>query len=88
MFNAPLFLETVTTRPGVYCMRDKAGKVLYIGKAKNLKNRLLTYFRPQTDPRIAQLVNSISAIDITITPSEKEALLLENSLIKSLKPPI
>jgi excinuclease ABC subunit C len=86
MFDAPSFLSTLTTRPGVYCMRDKQGKVLYVGKAKNLKNRLTSYFRPQEDPRIAQLVSKIAHIEVTITPSENEALLLENSLIKSLKP--
>ena len=86
MFNPQTFLATMTNRPGVYCMRDKNGKVLYVGKAKNLKNRLTSYFRTQEDSRIAHMVGKIANIDVTVTPSEKEALLLENSLIKSLKP--
>lgn len=86
MFDAQSFLTHLTRRPGVYCMRDKAGKVLYIGKAKNLKNRLTSYFRETEDLRLHQLVSKIAEIDVTVTPSEKEALLLENSLIKSLKP--
>jgi len=86
MFDAKAFLSTVTGRPGVYCMRDKANRILYVGKAKNLKKRLTSYFRPQSDARIARLVQSIAQIDLTVTYSEKEALLLENSLIKSLKP--
>lgn len=86
MFDVENFLATVTTRPGVYCMRDKASKVLYVGKAKNLKNRLTSYFRGQLDLRIGQMVSKIDKIEITVTNSEKEALLLESSLITSLKP--
>jgi len=86
MFNAKHFLQTVTSRPGVYCMRDKANKVLYVGKAKNLKKRLTSYFRIIQDQRLQQMVGKIAHIDVTVTPSEKEALLLENSLIKSLNP--
>ncbi|MFI4938203.1 MAG: excinuclease ABC subunit UvrC [Candidatus Berkiellales bacterium] len=85
-FDYKTFLPTLPSRPGVYCMYDKAGKVLYIGKAKQLRNRLASYFRTQEDPRVAQFVAKIARIDITVTYSEKEALLLENSLIKSLKP--
>ncbi|MBS0289526.1 MAG: excinuclease ABC subunit UvrC [Proteobacteria bacterium] len=85
MFDVQSFLASMTSRPGVYCMRQK-GKVLYVGKAKNLKARLLTYFRPLEDLRIAQMVSKIDSIEVTVTNSEKEALLLENSLIKSLKP--
>lgn len=86
MFDHVAFLKTLSTRPGVYCMRDAASKILYVGKAKNLKNRVGSYFKEHDDPRINQLVSHIASIDITITPSENEALLLENSLIKTLKP--
>lgn len=85
-FNAKEFLSTLSMHPGVYCMLDKAGKVLYVGKAKKLKSRLASYFRTQTDERLRQLVSRIAQINVTITHNEKEALLLENSLIKSLKP--
>lgn len=86
MFDAQTFLAAMTNRPGVYCMRDIDGKTLYVGKAKNLKNRLSSYFQTQENPRTEQMVAKIASIDVTITPSEKEALLLENSLIKSLNP--
>jgi len=86
LFDHKSFLATLTSHPGVYCMRDAKHKVLYVGKAKNLNKRLASYFRGVDDPRIEQLVSKIAHIDITVTNSEKEALLLENSLIKSLKP--
>lgn len=86
MFDASEFLKTLTTRPGVYCMRDAADKTLYVGKAKNLKHRVASYFRSQLDTKTTQFVQKIAKIDITVTQTEREALLLENSLIKSLKP--
>ncbi|MGE3317786.1 MAG: excinuclease ABC subunit UvrC [Candidatus Berkiella sp.] len=86
MFNPQEFVKTLGSQPGVYCMRDAANKPLYVGKAKNLKNRVSSYFKEHDDPRIHQMVQQIASIDITITNSEKEALLLENSLIKGLKP--
>ena len=86
MFNPQEFVNTLSSHPGVYCMRDLANKPLYVGKAKNLKNRVSSYFKPQDDPRIGQMVSQIAGIDITVTSSENEALLLESSLIKALKP--
>ncbi|MBS0288252.1 MAG: excinuclease ABC subunit UvrC [Proteobacteria bacterium] len=86
MFDAQSFLASVTSRPGVYCMRDADNKVLYVGKAKNLHARLSSYFRALEDIRIQHMVSKIAHIDVTITHSENEALILESSLIKSLKP--
>lgn len=86
MFDSKTFLLSLSSRPGVYCMRDKDNKVLYIGKAKDLKKRVSSYFRPLEDSRLKQLVSKIASIDVTVTQSEKEALLLEISMIKSLKP--
>lgn len=69
-------------------MLDTAGEVLYVGKAKNLKNRVGSYFRSkQQSPKTAALVEKIHSIEVTVTHSETEALLLEQTLIKSLKPP-
>jgi len=89
-FDSKLFIENLTSRPGVYTMLDKNGIVLYIGKAKNLKNRVSSYFRSNlednSDIKLQKLVSKISDIQITVTSNEKEALLLENSLIKSHKP--
>lgn len=67
-------------------MYDAKGLLLYVGKAKSLKNRLSSYFREQQDARIATLVSQIDKIEVTVTHNEKEALLLENELIKTKKP--
>jgi len=75
------------TNPGVYQFFDKEGKILYVGKAKNLKNRVSSYFRQQHDNRKTQvLVNKIADIKYIITETEYDALLLENNLIKQYSP--
>lgn len=87
-FDHKSFLENLTHRPGVYRMLDKAKDVLYVGKAKNLKNRLSSYFRSTAlDNKTLALVSRICDVEVVITASETEALLLEQSLIKELKPP-
>ncbi len=81
-------LKQFPTQPGVYLMKDKSGKVLYIGKAKNLQNRLKQYFAASGDNRamIPFLISQIAHIDTIVVPSEKEALLLENTLVKKHQP--
>ena len=80
------------TDPGVYLMRDAAGTILYIGKAKNLKNRLLTYFQgamagnAHEIPRIELMVSRVEKFDVILTETESEALILECTLIKKHKP--
>lgn len=87
-FDAPLFLSTVTSRPGVYNMYDQAGHILYVGKAKNLKKRLTSYFSAGHHSSKTQLlVTRIASIETTVTRSETEALLLEQTQIKKLHPP-
>ena len=78
----------LTVSPGVYIMKDKQGKIIYIGKAKNLKNRVTSYFRetPDHTPKVSQMVSLVYDYDFIVTDTEYEALVLECSLIKQHKP--
>lgn len=81
-------LATLPTLPGVYKMLGAQGEILYVGKAKSLKNRVSSYFHQHiSHPKTQALVAKICDIELTITTSETEALLLEQNLIKTLKPP-
>ncbi len=74
-------------QPGVYRMLDEEGKVLYVGKAKNLKNRVTSYTRPETlSKRIQRMISLTHSMEFVVTHTEAEALLLEANLIKTLKP--
>lgn len=87
-FDHDSFLKHLTVKPGVYQMYDASGSILYVGKAKNLKNRVSSYFRSRgLNNKTVALVSRIANIEITVTPSEAEALVLEHNLIKSQKPP-
>lgn len=81
------FLAHLTSEPGVYRMLDATATVLYVGKAKNLKKRVSSYFtQKNTTAKTRSLVSQIVSIDVSVTRTETEALLLESSLIKSLRP--
>ena len=86
-FDSETFLPSLTRRPGVYRMLDSEGDVLYVGKARNLRSRVTSYFRASglTTKTIA-LMNKVDDIQVTVTASETEALLLEQSLIKADRP--
>lgn len=87
-FDPSAFLATCSGRPGVYRMFDEGAKLLYVGKASNLKKRLASYFRKTgLAPKTAALVARIAQIETTIVANETEALLLEQTLIKQWRPP-
>ncbi len=86
-FDAKQFLSSVSASPGVYKMLDEQQNTLYVGKAKRLKARLASYFRGQLNAKTQAMVSRIADIQITVTRSETEALLLEQTLIKELRPP-
>ena len=86
-FDGLAFAKSLSQVPGVYRMLGKDAQLLYVGKAKNLRKRVESYFaRPQMQPRLALLVASVAAMEVIVTRTEAEALLLEAQLIKSLKP--
>src|SRR3990167_1163864 len=87
MHDIKLFLAGLTNHPGIYQMFGGDGIVLYVGKAKNLKKRVSSYFNKNIkDPKTALLVKQIEDIQVTVTHTENEAILLECNLIKKLKP--
>ncbi len=82
-------LDLVPSEPGVYLMKDASGEVIYVGKAKNLRNRLRSYFGGGqiTHPKVAAMVSHVSDFEYVVVGTEPEALLLENNLIKRYRPP-
>ena len=87
-FDSKAFIKRLPSRPGVYRMFDEEEGILYVGKAKNLKNRVSSYFRSSAlDSKTMALVSKIQKVETTVTGSETEALLLEQSLIKEYRPP-
>ena len=86
-FDGKALAASLPTRPGIYLMKDASGTPLYVGKARNLRKRVASYFdaRPKVD-RIMRMVARIDQVEVSLTRTEGEALLLENEWIKSLKP--
>ncbi|MBT2788800.1 MULTISPECIES: excinuclease ABC subunit UvrC [unclassified Halomonas] len=86
-FDSKQFLSSVSSSPGVYRMLDEQSNTLYVGKAKRLKTRLTSYFRGQLNTKTQAMVGRIADVQVTVTRTETEALLLEQTLIKQLRPP-
>jgi len=86
-FDSAAFLKNLTSQPGVYRMYNSQDEVIYVGKAKNLKKRVSSYFRTNVDnAKTRSLVSHIAKMDVTVVNSETEAFLLENNFIKKYKP--
>ena len=86
-FDATTFLRSLTNRPGVYRMLNARGKVIYVGKARNLRKRVSSYFqRSHADVKTASMMKSVAGVEVTVTNTENEALILEYNLIKEHKP--
>src|SRR5262245_7317629 len=86
-FDAKAYIATLPRRPGVYRMRGADGELLYVGKARNLRSRVASYFHARNvEPKIQALVGQVSGIEVTLTGSDSQALLLEYNLIKEHKP--
>jgi excinuclease ABC subunit C len=86
-FDAKSFVDSLPARPGVYRMLDSQGEILYVGKARNLKSRVGSYFQPSNvHPKVQALVAKTAAMEVTIANSDTEALLLEFNLIKKHRP--
>ena len=87
-FDEQSFLRTLANDPGVYRLLDRFGRVLYVGKARNLKKRVASYFRlpEQLAPKTRALMSHTDSVEVTVTHTETEALLLENNLIKEHRP--
>ena len=79
-------LELLPDNPGCYLYKDNIGEIIYVGKAKNLKNRVKSYFTGSHNKKTQTLVSKIEDLEYIIVNSEKEALLLENNLIKKYRP--
>ena len=86
-FDSKTFLRSLSHRPGVYCMLNAKGKVIYVGKARDLRKRVSSYFqRAHADAKTATLMQHVANVNVTITNTEAEALLLEYNMIKRHKP--
>ena len=87
-FDTQSYLRTLSNDPGVYRLVDRFGRILYVGKARNLKKRVASYFRTpeQLSPKTRALMSHSDSVEVTVTHTETEALLLENNLIKEHRP--
>ena len=87
-------IQSLPATPGLYFMKDAADRVLYIGKAKNLRSRVASYFQPAADlaatrgPKIAEMIRKVHTVDVLEAADEVDAVLQEARLIKDIRPPV
>jgi excinuclease ABC subunit C len=87
VLDAELLLKSLPEKPGVYIFKDKRDKVIYVGKAVSLKNRVKSYFQASNkSPKVQAILNRMGDLDYIVTDSEMEALILECNLIKKHRP--
>lgn len=79
-------VEALPSRPGVYLFKDQKGEILYIGKAKDLRKRVRSYFQGAKDPKTSAMLSKVKVVEHIVTANEKEALILEDALVKEHKP--
>ncbi|MDR0486042.1 MAG: GIY-YIG nuclease family protein, partial [Elusimicrobiota bacterium] len=79
-------LDGIPKLPGVYIMRGSAGEIIYIGKAKNLRNRISSYFNADIESKSAAIISAMRNIDYILAASERESLIIERDLINKIKP--
>jgi excinuclease ABC subunit C len=79
-------LARLPARPGIYFFKNSAGEIIYIGKARSLRDRVRSYFQPSSDPKVSNIISETEGLDFILTGSEREAAFLENNFVQRYQP--